>query len=497
MRTRSTWIDPKNRQAAQNRTAEDIYDMNGEHPQPSPTEYENGNPDSWAESPSNYDNVAEEYDGDHVKRNEIGMGEFRKDTWDGAGQKPWGSSKKYDNRTAASQLKARDAMRIASSLLQTSDKDTLKKVASAFLTMPEGAVIATVEAMHLASPDSLSKDNKYKRTVACVKLAKHMLNDSDDEALVERLARTLVKIPDSILHPIVKTVASFLVSAKEEEEKEEDTSEGHQAQSKSEEDDMPSKQAQQTEEEPEGKQAQMEEEACLTAEEQCMLDEMCAEPGPQDDLTQVFQPAPAPTVVVETAPMMASEIQFGGSDDPKLAEVDHNKLATALFGDDPEVQGHRSTQAAAGFSRQASQGAKKLGNVQVDKTQKNATESLSDLWRLNKFSQKPYKDIKNFSRRTEGETKNPKNYGRIRTEMWTEFTELLEDSEFTLRFNRRSQNGHNWWTEQRRFYAKQQRFAYPLRFDSRYYRESSGRRIYSEQSKRRHDDGKQVNYPPS
>ena len=78
MRTRSTWTNGTEtpRQAATQRHA-DIYTMNQEHPQPKATDYESGDPDSWAESPTTNKNVEQEYEGDHVKRNEVGFGEFR------------------------------------------------------------------------------------------------------------------------------------------------------------------------------------------------------------------------------------------------------------------------------------------------------------------------------------------------------------------------------------------------------------------------------------
>jgi hypothetical protein len=73
MRKRSTWTQTAaptpGRQATTERRA-DIYTMNQEHPQPSPVDYENGNPDSWAETPVPGDkmSVNAEYEGDHEIR---------------------------------------------------------------------------------------------------------------------------------------------------------------------------------------------------------------------------------------------------------------------------------------------------------------------------------------------------------------------------------------------------------------------------------------------
>ena len=58
-RKRTTWSesgDGNSRAAATSRTA-DPYTMNQEHPQPGPTDYESGSPDSWAETPTGNENM--------------------------------------------------------------------------------------------------------------------------------------------------------------------------------------------------------------------------------------------------------------------------------------------------------------------------------------------------------------------------------------------------------------------------------------------------------
>src|SRR5271170_2545065 len=99
-RERSTWKKPNgdtSRQAATQRRA-DIYKMNQEHPQPSATEYESGNPDSWAESWHGYGDVEAEYENGHVKRNELNFAEFRDNTWKHKDSDNWHSGKgNYDN----------------------------------------------------------------------------------------------------------------------------------------------------------------------------------------------------------------------------------------------------------------------------------------------------------------------------------------------------------------------------------------------------------------
>src|ERR1700675_2567972 len=125
-RQRSTWSSKPGseaapRQAATSRKA-DIFTMNQEQPQPSPVEYESGDPDSWAETPTTNKNVEMDYEGDHVKRNEVGFGELRKDTFDHKDSKEWGGSGKYDNaREAAVLRKSSFALDLSRELLRTND----------------------------------------------------------------------------------------------------------------------------------------------------------------------------------------------------------------------------------------------------------------------------------------------------------------------------------------------------------------------------------------
>src|SRR5271157_5933691 len=100
MRERSTWHSDGSaipRQAATQRQA-DIYKMNQEHPDAKPIDYESGDPDSWAESLHGSEDWEKEYEGGHVKRNELNFAEFRDNTFKHKDSDNWHSSKgTYDN----------------------------------------------------------------------------------------------------------------------------------------------------------------------------------------------------------------------------------------------------------------------------------------------------------------------------------------------------------------------------------------------------------------
>jgi hypothetical protein len=130
MRARSTWTKPEGnetpRQAATSRHA-DIYTMNQEHPQPSATDYENGDPDSWNETPTTNKNVEAEYEGDHVKRNELGFGEFRDDTWKHKDSDKWNDGKKYDNSKTAAATPAPSSRTASSAKLRRSRRSSASR----------------------------------------------------------------------------------------------------------------------------------------------------------------------------------------------------------------------------------------------------------------------------------------------------------------------------------------------------------------------------------
>jgi hypothetical protein len=270
MRTRSTWLGNRAetpRQAATQRQA-DIYKMNQEHPDAGPIDYENGDPDSWAESWHGYGDVEEEYEGGHVKRNELNFAEFRDDTWKHKDSDNWHSGKgTYDNvkdgeghfppntsgkstgekagrtyeaaggaakpavasdneRRAHAERKAKAVERIVRSMLRTSNDNLITDVAVGLMGMPDRTVVAVLKALDLVSPDALDKENKLRRSLACTKLAARIVGENVPDKVLETLASTLMTLDDPTLKSILKQVAAAARVAQEQEEQEEEQ-QGH------------------------------------------------------------------------------------------------------------------------------------------------------------------------------------------------------------------------------------------------------------------------------
>jgi hypothetical protein len=358
--------------------------MNQEHPQPSPVEYESGNPDEWAETPTKNEYVEETYDGDHVRRNELNFAEFAPSTFDHKDTDQWDGKGKYDNQKIAAVLrKAAAAERMARAVLRTADEKLIEDQALDLMVLPNQALVATLKRIDQVLPDSLSADAKYKRALACAKLAYNMLPKGAAEDHVEKLARNIMAIDDPTLKSILKTAAEVNVALQkkiaEDEEKEEEEEDGKEATMKSDDEES--------------------QEACMTAEDTAMLDGMIQQevgqpPAPMQqtpELTAIFgeetQGVPA-----EPCPCVASD-----SDSPEITFVDdeepartasNNEQLNHLFDDLPDVQAQREIVAAeqeqrvreGGFNvtRTASTGAKKIGQVRASKT--NPVEELENLW---------------------------------------------------------------------------------------------------------------------
>jgi hypothetical protein len=164
-RARSTWTQgsPAPRQAAVARHA-DIYTMNQEHPQPALTDYETGDPDAWAETPVSGEkmSVGEEYEGEKVKRNEVGFGEFRGDTWKHKDSDEWGGKGKYDNSKVAAERKAQAAERVARAILRTSNERFVAETALELMALPSTSLASMHKRMDAVSPDSLAKENSKR-----------------------------------------------------------------------------------------------------------------------------------------------------------------------------------------------------------------------------------------------------------------------------------------------------------------------------------------------
>jgi len=405
-RRRSTWQQPKptSHQAATSRKAEDIYDMNQEHPQPSATEYESGSPDSWAETPTTNKNVEGDYDGDHVKRNEVGFGEIRDDTWSHKDADRWNGGGKYDNQGKLAARKASLAERIAHATLRTDNKDLVTQQAADLMNLPIKVLAATAERMNKVSPDALDKERKYRRALACCKLSANILGETATEEQVERLALTIMTIDDPTLKSILKISAEVRTAEGESPVEEDETTAGELKPPMGED-------AEESEEETAAAK-------CMGADDEKKLEEMLPEQGeetgclapavlaPAPALTEMFEEAPAPAAPVMAPPVPASpvaadspEITFDEPEDTTTMTATDQQELSALFDDDEEVQAQRQIQASEQeqkarelgnygphpAARTASDGAKKLGAVTRTASNKDEDE-LAALWAGNELA---------------------------------------------------------------------------------------------------------------
>lgn len=420
MRQRSTWqnTNPAPRQAATSRRA-DPYTMNQDHPQPSATEYETGNPDAWAETPTDNKNVEAEYNGDSVKRNEIGLGEFRDDTWKHKDSDKWNDGKKYDNAKMAAERKAMAAEKVARVLLRTANDQLVEEMTLDLMAMPDKTLVATLRRIEATSPDALPEQSRLRRALACTKLAARTLGDGCTEDQVERLASLFMNVDDPTLRGMIKTVASVRVA---EEDKKDDDKGGDQngpTKSSSEKkdddkkdepkDEKPAAAASEKKDEEKKDAPPAPETASLTAEETEMLKDMLAAPPaapmacppvapampvapmpaapPADDLAAMFDAPPPPAPVGMS---MATDITFDDGDD-EAADVQVASL-DELFADHPEVRAQREIQAAqigavareggyASARTASAAGAKKLGAVVRTATAApSVDQQLEALW---------------------------------------------------------------------------------------------------------------------
>jgi len=382
--------------------------MNQEHPQPSPVDYESGNPDEWAETPTKNELVEAGYDGEHEARNEVNFAEFKPETFDHKDNKEWKGPGKYDNsKVSAAVRKAGAAERVARATLRTVDEKLIEAQALDLMALPDKALVATLKRLDAVSPDALSRESKYKRAMACCKFAADFLGDASTQDGVERMGSILMSIDDPTLKALLKVAAELRaahVAAEEEEEEESDdktSSTQQQAQA-------PVSQQAPTAGESEEESEEDEHTAggdagCLSPQDMAMLDNMLGQemaappvaPAPTGELTELFE-APAAAPVPTAMPAMASDgpdISFGDDDEePRTASGGDDDQLASLFNDNPEVVAQREIAAAeaeqrareGGYgpvasARTASTGAKKLGNVSGGKP-RSVDDELGNLW---------------------------------------------------------------------------------------------------------------------
>lgn len=409
-RQRSTWSQPSgSRQAATKRQA-DIFTMNQERVQPSPVEYENGDPDKWAETPASNKSIEMEYEGDHVKRNEVGFAEFREDTFKHKDSDVWGGPGKYDNqRLAAAQKKASSVERIARQLLRTENEDLVGKQMIALMGIPTPVLAATLKHLDAVSPDSLPQEQKLRRATACCKLAAHMMPGAsqDQGGPVERLARTLMTVDDPTLKSIIRQVAAVKVAAEEEESEDDGKTEASAPAADEAKDEAKTEASAPADlPKPGMTPAPDKTEACgmtpdAAAELDSLLHAEMGAPAPSAELTNLFSP-PAPAAPMGMAMPLASglpsthiDIGFDGDEEVGHVATGNHAELDALFADNAEVQAQRDIQAAEraqalGYASQgfqqpgartaSTQGARKLGQIQAQPAAQPQDE-LANLWR--------------------------------------------------------------------------------------------------------------------
>ena len=422
MRERTTWqnkVHTTPRQAATSRRA-DIYDMNmekGRH-NPSPVEYENGDPDKWAETPSTNKNVEAEYENGHVKRTEIGLGEFREDTWKHKDSDQWNGSGKYDNQRQAAERKAAGVERIARTMLRTTNESMIERLALDLMSMPAVLVEKTVARIHAASSEALPEESRFHRAYACTKLAAQIIGENAPEDTLERLASTVMRIDDPTLTSILSQVARY--SAEEAPDSGPDSAPASSGPVSAPPDSGPdsapveAKTAVKAEKAPvdhESTAAKVEEnpaseknvagemdsgstphnapddkEACWGADEKKMMGSMLGDHKAGEEAPD-SEPAPSSDMPKAHAGEMPS---FGDDDHApdsmKGGDLPHHaSVLDALFADNDEVRAQRELVAAArgasnfNVGRTASAGAKKLGVVR--KSDKISGDDLLDaIW---------------------------------------------------------------------------------------------------------------------
>ena len=405
MRQRTTWKQTP-RSASTNRRADDLYTMNrdGGNPQPAVNEYENGDPSSWAEDVNSGSSGEKEYAGGAVKRNDIGFPEFRDDTWSHAGTRPWGKGGGYDNaKLAAVQRKASACERVARAILRTNDEKLIEDTALDLMHMPSKALVATMKRMDRASPASLSENGRFRRALACTKLAALILTEEAEEKAIERLATMFNGLDDPTLKGILSVVATSRVAESEEGQSKAHEKGESKAHEKGEEEEGEEGKkgpketssaekcsADEDEDEDEDKKAEKEgvlEQADFDKLEEIVKEAVSGGEGDVDDLQQLFEGEggepggePAAEGGAPGAPPM--DISFDDGDESPAGKPAMASDLNGLFDTEENIAQReiRASQNGNFGQRTAStKGAKKLGQVQARKAS-TVDESLEALW---------------------------------------------------------------------------------------------------------------------
>jgi len=331
------------------------------------------------------------YDGDHESRNELNFAEFKPETFDHKDSKQWRGPGKYDNaKVSAAINKAGAAEKIARATLRTNNDSIIEAQALDLMALPDRILVSTLKRLNSVSPNSLPKNSKFKRAMACCKFAADFLGRSATETGVEKLGNALMKIDDPSLKNLFMVAASIKVADSEEVENMFDGAEKVLEEAE--------------EEEEEEEEEKEEEECCLSPEDMGLLkglleQERVNEEGestsePTGELTELFMEEEPE---IEEVAIMASgntpSITFG-EDNTKIASSTPNgggkSDLSELFDDHPEVVAQREIKMAldeqrareGGYgvvaSKRVASGAKKLGMVRGGSNSDD--DALSRIW---------------------------------------------------------------------------------------------------------------------
>jgi hypothetical protein len=422
MRVRSTWSDPTPKVAAEDKTPEksqegsaktasvekkaDIYNMNQEHPQPGPTDYESGGPDEWAESwhPDKHGDV--EYEGGHVKRNEVGFPEFRADTWKHKDSDVWGGKGKYDNQKQAAERKAHACEQVARAILRTSNEKLIEDQALELMGMPNKLLANTLNRLHEISPAALDHDKRIKRATACAHLAVRTLGSAANEEQVEKLGSLYMSLDDPTLKSILAVVATVPITESDQNQKTATDTAKEEEESKKEAYTSKNKESNPDDAESGLSADEQKQLSDLLSQAQQIVSPEGAPAGQESELAALFEGGEEEGAKEEGAKeegakeegkkkesseaLKASEIaiSFDNDDEPEIRTAADDEL-NLLFDDDEEIKAQREIEAARreqqiaelGNFRTASskKGAKRVGNVRPASSS-SVDEQLEALW---------------------------------------------------------------------------------------------------------------------
>ena len=227
MRERSTWnLHEVARKATSRRAAEvagDIYTMNQDHPQPGWDEYVIGDPSDFAEDVHEPNTWEEEYSGGQTDRDEIGMAEMRKDTFNHA------------EKTAADKVRLKKAelcVAVAKLMLagrKVASIDAIEDQAYALMYVPDQELINTHMRLAAEQEEDASEDDEEED----IEDVDEDADDDADEESEDGQQKQAGEIPPQFKENIEKMKAKSESKDEDDGDEEEEKGEQKKASSKS------------------------------------------------------------------------------------------------------------------------------------------------------------------------------------------------------------------------------------------------------------------------